>query len=165
MVQHLFTIMERKGLGKAEDYMAQYDGRSENCLRKSSEEWPEDLTFQVKTILSDGLDSALRKWAREIYGVSSEDEETLRAPSEDRQSLRGMGSAGAGLVLDAGAEDPEHPNTRRPGPNIQKELMALLDGWKQQGLKEQMCDGTADHGFFFKRLTDLEHPTTNHSWM
>ena len=41
MVHHLFTIMEKKGMGKAEDYMAQYDNRSETCLQKAAEEWPE----------------------------------------------------------------------------------------------------------------------------
>ena len=44
-------------------------------------------------------------------------------------------------------------------------LMALMDDWKVQGLRNHVHDGTDDGGFHYKRLVDLAHQTQNHTWM
>ena len=73
------------------------------------------------------------------------------------------GTAGAGIVDDVGAEDPEHPFGRMAGPKGQRRLMALSDACAAEGLVQHfsrlgaMVDGA--------RLEDLRHDGTDHSWM
>ena len=40
-----------------------------------------------------------------------------------------------------------------------------MDEWRFQGLKSAVSDGSADHGFHFKRLEELALPFNTHTWL
>ena len=126
------------------------------------------MANQISLLLKEGEDRAYEKWRRDIYGDEvpreAEDEEAEAEDLVDRSSVRHMGTRGAGVVLDAGREDPEHPETRRPGPKLQRELMGLIVLWREHGLLVELDDMTPGGGFEYKRLVDLGHGTTDNNW-
>ena len=113
MVEYLCQRMQHRGVGNAEDYMAQFDKRTIDCYDAHVGQWGEDLASQISLLLREGEDRAYDKWRKDIYGDEvpreAEHEEAEADDSVDRSSARHMGSRGAGVVLDAGREDPEHP--------------------------------------------------------
>ena len=146
--------------------MKHYDARTIDCLDDAADSWGMQLTAEVKDILRDGAKKALQAWRRNVYGADDDDGDD--DPDESyaaRSAQRGVGTAGAGHVLDAGQEGPEHPFSRSQGPKLQRALLRLMGDWRLQGLKTASNELTADGGFHFKRLEDLNHDMVDHSWL
>ena len=169
MVDDLCMRMQHKGLGKADDFMAQFDKRTIECLDAQAGVWGDDLSNDIRLALQQGEDRAYEVWRRDIYGDEVPQDLAEEDPEgddvADRSAIRHMGTRGAGVVLDAGREDPEHPETRRPGPKLQRELMGLIDAWRVRGLLNELDDKTPGGGFDVKRVVDLGDETTDCNWM
>ena len=106
MVEDLFRRMECNGLGRMVDYMRQYDDRTMKCITDHAEFWGEELTGLISEELRDGEYAAYCKWRKDIYDDDLEEDKSPPIETEDRESLRNMGTVGAGIVMDAGQEDP-----------------------------------------------------------
>ena len=169
MVDNLCHRMQHKGLGNADDYMAQFDKRTNECFDAQAGVWGEELSNSIRQTLEFGEDRAYNIWRRDIYGdevpQDQEEDDPEAEDGADRSAVRNLGTRGAGVVLDAGREDPEHPETRRPGPKLQRELMRLLDAWRRQELLIELDDKTPGGGFDVKRVVDLGDETTDNNWM
>ena len=66
-------------------------------------------------------------------------------------------------MLDAGAEDPEHPAGKPAGPAVQRALQALADGCGAEGLRQHFWQAGAYVDA--ARLRDLCDPETDHAWI
>ena len=73
------------------------------------------MATKVRDILADGEGRAYKLWRETIYGDGVDVTTTGDGEMPERTAMRNMGSLGAGLVIDAGEEDPEHPLSRRRG--------------------------------------------------
>ena len=163
IVADLFQRMEARGLGTAESYMRRYDQRTDNCLNRISAVMDPAKAAGVREILLAGATRARRGWAVTLDPTADPD-----GDSDDGTELvaqRHLGTAGAGIVADAGDEDPEHPLSRRRGPKLQRQLMGILDDWRSAGLREAARTPEAGGGFALKRLESLADPTVDHCWL
>ena len=76
-----------------------------------------------------------------------------------------MGTHGAGIVMDAGEEDPEHPAGRGGGPKTQRALMGVIDRGHWEALKEKVSTDEADRGYKYKRVNELANPQVDKAWL
>ncbi len=71
-----------------------------------------------------------------------------------------IGSVTSGLVLNAGAEDDEHPYYAPRSPCLQRRLQAVLDEFALSQLEALSC---SDDRPSLARPGDLKHECTSHS--
>ena len=71
----------------------------------------------------------------------------------------------AGLIADAGAEDPEHPNAPRRGNKLQAMLADINDEAWYQGMYKRLNAADGSKHYHAKRLEDLRHKDSNKTWL
>ena len=154
---------EHAGLGLASPLLAAYDERTNHAISVFLDTLPEETRADAIASIDDGLESSARAWHRMKEGNASPD--PIAANEDDAasgSSLRQLGSIAPGLVLDAGAEDTEHPSAASRLPRVQS-LSQIVDSVGAQGIKDHYEQSGAS--LDVDRLNDLQHHETNHSWL
>ena len=120
--------------------------------------------MDVSAIASSGYHAGRTTWDQLHGGVAASSSNS--APSLDfEDSRRSSGSMATGFLLDAGAEDDEHPDYHvgPRGPPVQRALCKLVDESAQAGLRKHFADVDALPDVH--RLDDLSNPATCHGWL
>ena len=113
MLQHLIMKTEAAKLARVHDLMSMYDQRTEAAWHRHQYDIPADCRDDALEIIQEAARSATKSWDRMMSATNDEEEpDSNRRPSQHRAK----GTAGAGIVDDAGDEDPEHPHGRKSGP-------------------------------------------------
>ena len=166
LVRCMFTHIETAELGIAQVLLDAYDTRTAAAVEMLVTDLPPDAEQEIRDIVADGYVVAARSWRATMREEQNDDMQGVQMGVDNRgSSVRQAGSVAPGLVLDAGAEDEEHPNygggTR--GSKVQRKLAKLIDGWTREGLRahHEQAGSTLD----CERLDDLAHPDTSHSWI
>ena len=166
LVSSMLAKFESADLGDAFALLAVYDARTDAAVDAFLDSLPEGASATARLAIQEGLLAAGRSWERmqggtmtRDAGLNAEDDtEPLDSP------LRQMSSRAAGLVLDAGAEDEEHPFAGQyRGPRLQRTLSRIVDEVAAQGVRNQYEE--AGSNFDVARLDDLGHAETDHSWL
>ena len=160
LVATLLARSEAAGIGHAATLLRAYDTRTEAAWVKLAAKLPQDSVEQGRIVVIDGSAAAERRWKQLLAGDHA-GEEGVEGNAMQAQRVRGIG--GAGLVLDAGAEDPEHPAGKPAGPAVQRALQALADGCGAEGLRQHFWQAGAYVDA--ARLRDLCDPETDHAWI
>eukprot|EP00973_Karenia_brevis_P091573 12408189-Karenia_brevis.AAC.1 len=126
MVNAMFEHIESAGLGMASSLLAAYDRRTAQAIDALRGTLPTEAHAELRDIVADGGRTALHRW------------DTLRGTSSE-QSDEQSGALAVGLVLDAGAEDDEHPDYQR-GPRVQRQLSNLVDDCILAGLRDHFSN-------------------------
>lgn len=161
MVASMFMHLESAGLASSALLLNMYDLRTRRALDAFAATLPAAVLREYWSIVDSAVAGAAARWERLVRGragpVEDNDAETADL------SARHAGTAAAGLVLDAGAEDGEHPDFRGSvgGPPAQRSLSALVDRCVLAGLVEHFrnAGATVDAD----RLDDLAARGTSHS--
>ena len=160
MVQHLIMKTEAAKLASVHDLMSMYDQRTEAAWHRHQYDIPAECRDDALEIIQEAARSATKSWDRMMSATNDEEEpDSNRRPSQQRAK----GTAGAGIVDDAGDEDPEHPHGRKSGPAGQHFLQMLSDECAAEGLGRHFDD--LDAGADRARLTDLRDKSTDHCWL
>ena len=156
---------EAAELGNAHTLIAAYDIRTQAAIDIFLTSLPDDARTRAEASIEDGRDQAAKTWHRIRNGVhprtaGQED----RADDDTDQNMRQLGSAAAGLVADAGAEDPEHPFSASSGsPHTQRALSKIVDEVTAQGIRDHFKDSGSL--IDASRLDDLAHAQNSHCWI
>ena len=125
-----------------------------------------DKIIAVQGVGSVGSD-LVRRLAEEGAEASAGRWLCLQQPSTSHggRGQGGMGRRpGQGLVLAAGEEDPESPDTNgRTGPGLQAQFAALVDQCVVEGL--HLEHAAAESWPDVRRLKDLSDKGCNHYWL
>ena len=155
MAQHLVDA----GLATLEAFRGLYDSRTQGAVDTLREQLPEDMHASLQLLLDDETDIAAQNWDSFRRG---------RQPHGDTQNQQeGADSRppGSNIVIDAGAEDPEHSagSRRFPSQRVQHKITALLDQCLAQGLVQAYT--SAESWEDVRRLDELSHPDCSHEWL
>jgi hypothetical protein len=156
--------MEALGLGSAARLLQLYDARAQCAVNRFTESLPPLAQGRAAATVIDGAAAAEHFWRQCKNGA----DETEGGPGniEVAQSALGqLGSVGAGLVADAGAEDLEHPYGRQAGPQVQRALAQIIDECPAEGLRLHFEAAGATGAFSAKRLSDLADASVDHCWL
>ena len=166
MVSDMFTHVEDAELGAAACLLRLYDQRTDEAVAELLRALPASCADDVADAVAAGHVAAAERWARLTnVALSREDSEMSASQDVAADSLRQIGSVAPGLVMDAGAEDDEHPDYRGAprGPALQRRLCELVDASVLAELREHFV--SAGCSFGTERLADLGHAGTAHTWL
>jgi hypothetical protein len=160
MVETMCQHAEEAGLGSVQLLMGVYDARTEAAIQSLSRMWPDGASDDLRSEVDDAAREAAASWRAMGCGRSLGADAADNAPVQ-----RQVGSVAAGLVLDAGMEDDEHPNAGGcpRGPKLQRKLCQLQDSLTAEGLERHFdkAGATPDK----TRLHDLRQAAGTHSWL
>jgi len=141
------------GLVTVDQFTAAYDQRTRDALLRLRADLPDEVADEVKQGAEDGTAAAAARW------------QTLQQGEQSSAATRGAGRRpGHGLVLEAGEEDPESPDTTgRTGPGLQAQFTSIVDTCIQAGL--EIVHNEAESLSDVRRLKDLADPHCNHDWL
>jgi hypothetical protein len=152
-VQHLFAAMAAQGVD-VPGAMQHYDEQLRLALQ------------QLEGRLSANRAARAREMCERAAVVAKERLAAITAGGQLGAvgAPVGAGQAGAQLLGEAGAEDPEHPVSHRVGrPQLQHALSGLVD---RDGLDTLIANLTADsRSFDVRRLQDLRDDTVSSEWL
>ena len=152
--------------GTSDILFSAYDGRTGHAVSEFLSSLRESARAVAQSAIDEGREAAAKAWEcmqnGPIMRGSSGDVDNQDDPCSD--SMRQMGSVAGGLVLDAGAEDIEHPFARTSGlPRVQRSLSRIVDSVAAQGVRNHFEQPSV--GVDSARLNDLRHRDTDHSWL
>ena len=155
----MLQSFEDAALGQADIFLSAYDGRTSHAVSEFLASLPESARAVAKSAIDDGREAAAKSWECMQNGStmrgSSGDVDDQDDPGSD--FMRQMGSIAGGLVLDAGAEDIEHPFARTSGlPRVQRSLSRIEDSVAAQGVRNHLEQ--AGGGVDSARLNDCDTP-------
>ena len=106
LVAVMASHFETAGLGSSWLCLRAYDLRSQQALDQWCSSLPEEVRPEVLRHVEDAAEAATRRWEAWARGEAEPPEDPDGDPA---QPPRGSRRPGAGLVPEAGTEDPEHP--------------------------------------------------------
>ena len=154
LVREMAEHMEEAGLAAADGVMRHYDERTECAAGRLRDDLPEAVWERVAVAIDEAGVAATARWQRLRRGL---------APSAQGSADPDQG--GTRLVLEPGAEDPEHPAGRVGGSSLwlQRRLTSIVDAGLAEGLASRLC--TAERWSDARRLRDISDPECNHEWL
>jgi hypothetical protein len=160
MVEAMCQHAEGAGLGPVQLLMGIYDARTEAAIQSLQNRWPDGASDDLRSEVDAASREAAASW-RSMCGGRSAGIDAFANASVQRQA----GSVAAGLVLDAGMEDDEHPNAGGSprGPKLQRRLCQLQDALTAEGLERHFEQAGAISDKI--RLHDLRLAEGTHSWL
>ena len=159
LVAQLLKRVDKAGLCDAAALMRLYDARTDAAVANFVASLPPAVHGAAKSAYEDCM-SESAGWWHQLFDDRNSD---CMPPGPDSAAQRHAGRVSAGLVADAGAEDPEHPWARGSGPRGQRILCKFVDESLAAGLAQHATE-SADL-FSLARLEDLRHETTDHTWL
>ncbi|CAK0866521.1 unnamed protein product [Prorocentrum cordatum] len=163
LVNEMFQHVENAGIGSRVSLLHRYDQRTRAALRRWLDSLPQGARDQVHDAVERAAESAERRWRDWCSGEEGDGEANEGAEGPARQ--RGSRRPAAGLVPDAGTEDPEHPASPAPkgGPRLQSELVRFADATVAHGLLAKMRE--AGDWEREQLPSELSHPDGSHEWL
>lgn len=166
LVSCMLSHIEVAELGSARLLLDAYDARTASAIDALVSEMPDETEQEIRDVIADGIELAAKKWrmAMSTDGRVESTPDTGQG-DDDRTHLRQAGSVAPGLVLDAGAEDDEHPDHGGGprGSKVQRKLAKLIDACTREGLRTH--HEQAGSSLDCQRIDDLTDPGTSHSWL
>ena len=143
--------------------MASYDVRSAQAAQRWSQVLPEAVRQEVARLVDDAAAGATRRWRAWCAGEADEPED----PEDPTAHVRPRGSRrpGAGLVPEAGTEDPAHPASPvgAGALRLQRQLTRMMDACAARGLLER----ARQSGDWERELLlrELSSPDVSQEWL
>ena len=163
LVAEMASHVEEAGLCSAAQCMAAYDQRTHLAAQRWSQVLPDAVRGEATQLTEEAAAAAARRWQAWCEGEVEQPE----APDDaaDAQERRGSRRPGAGMVPEAGTEDPEHPAAPHGAGalRLQRQLTRLMDACVARGLLasvRQSGDWEREH-----LLAELAAPHVNHEWL
>jgi len=159
---------EAAELGRAQSLLTLFDARTQDAIDSFLQTLPVGARAKAQDAIDDGRSNATQMWHRIRDGPqagSGNRSDGDGGGDDPLQQQRQLGSAAAGLVADAGSEDPEHPfaSTAGASPHTQRALARIVDEATAEGIREHYRNSGAYLDNL--RLDDLAHPENNHCWL
>ena len=164
LVRNMFERLQQRGLGSASDLMALYDARTDSAAAAFLQMLPGHAADEARTAFAEEAAASEARWLSAVAPASGGKQYAPGDEGDDgADSLRQIGSLAPGLVLDAGAEDDEHPGYPQRGASLQRRLQRLVDAQVGETLVQHFSD--AGDRLAVARLGDLAHKDTSHAWL
>ncbi len=153
LVADMFGRIAAAELGSVGDLLGAYDRRTNDAVAAFLRTMPESS-------------AASERWRR-LLDTEAARRHIEQHPDEEiaSASAKQIGSVAPGLVLDAGAEDDEHPDHGGDprGPTLQRRLCEIVDSTVVNGLRDHFEQ--AGRAFGLSRLSVLSHKSMAHTWL
>ena len=164
LVACMLEHVQSADLGCANTLLHAYDSRTNSAVDALLRSFPAEAAQRVHDFIADGVVHAARTWQAYMSPANGQGAYAT-GDDDDDPHMRQSGSVSPGLVMDAGAEDEEHPDYGG-GPRstkVQRALSKLLD----ECIREGLCEHHRRSGspLDCERLSDLAHHDTSHSWL
>ena len=163
LVEEMASHFEAAGLGSSRLCLRAFDLRLQQALDRWCSSLPEEgVRPEVLRHVADAADAATRRW----HAWASGEAEPPEDPDGDQpRPARGSRRPGAGLVPEAGTEDPEHPAAPvgAGAYRLQRALTRISDACVAQGLLSRVRaagDWEREH-----LLAELSSPDVSHEWL
>jgi len=136
-----------------DQFTAAYHQRTRDAFLRLRADLPDEVADELKEVAEDGTAAAAARW------------QTLQQGEQSSAGARGAGRRpGHGLVLEAGEEDPESPDTTgRTGPGLQAQFTSLVDSCLTAG--SEMVHNEAESWSDVHRFEELTDLHCNHDWL
>jgi hypothetical protein len=163
LVAEMASHLQEAGICPAAQVMASYDVRSAQAAQRWSQVLPEAVRQEVARLVDDAAAGATRRWRAWCAGEADEPED----PEDPTAHVRPRGSRrpGAGLVPEAGTEDPAHPASPvgAGALRLQRQLTRMMDACAARGLLER----ARQSGDWERELLlrELSSPDVSHEWL
>ncbi len=162
LVAEMASHLEEAGLCAAAVCMQAYDHRSQQALHRWLAALPAPVQQDAQSHMADAAAAAAHRWQSWCAGEAEQPEDP---DLEFGPRARGSRRPGAGLVPDAGTEDPEHPASPASAGalRLQRQLVRLVDACAARGL----LDRARRAGDWERELllAELVSPNVSHEWL
>ena len=162
LVAEMASNFEEAGLGPASVCLRAYDQRLQEATDRWCRTLPEEMRPEILRCIADASEAASRRWQACCNGEAEPPEDPDEGAS---QQVRGSRRPGAGLVPEAGTEDPEHPAAPvgAGAPRLQRQLVRITDACVARGLLRRVrAAGDWDREHL---LAELCSPDVSHEWL
>lgn len=163
LVAEMADHLQGAGICGAAQCMEAYDLRTRRAAASWSQVLPPAVRLEATQLTDDAAEAAARRWrsccAGDIAAPEDPDDPCEHPPP------RGSRHPGAGLVPEAGTEDPEHPASPQGAgaTRLQRQLTRLMDACAARGLLQRArSSGDWEREWL---LAELTSPHVNHEWM
>ena len=120
---------------------------------------------EASSLIADAAAAAARRWRSWCTGEVEEPEDPDDPGDDGVPSVRGSRRPGAGLVPEAGTEDPEHPASPQGAGalRLQRQLTRMMDACTARGLLQRARQSDDRDREWL--LAELVSPHVNHEWL
>jgi hypothetical protein len=161
----MLAHIEAAELGSVRTLLDAYDRRTAQAIDVLLSDMPPEAAQEIHVIIADGTVEAERAWRLAMRADGQNEAPRAATDADSHTHVRQSASVASGLVLDAGAEDDEHPNYGGgpSGSRVQRKLSKMMDQCTREGFcaHHQLTGSALD----CERLEDLADAGTSHSWL